>query len=65
MIFKIYNFYNGFLKKDKEFLQEREKMKLKEVKHVGQGLTQGVESIVSGVGHGITGKLFSKNYKNP
>jgi vacuolar protein sorting-associated protein 13A/C len=52
---------SGFsaLSMDEEYLQERERMKAKKAKHVGEGLQQGAMSIVKGIGSGIAG-VFTK-----
>ncbi|EGR30928.1 PH domain protein [Ichthyophthirius multifiliis] len=40
---------------DEEYLQEREKLRSKKPKHIGEGAIQGATSIVSGIAQGIAG----------
>lgn len=40
---------------DEQYLEQREKMRQKKPKHIGEGAVQGVTSIFSGVANGITG----------
>lgn len=42
-------------------MQEREQMKLKEAKHVGEGLEQGAKSLFKGFEKGITGFFLFGN----
>jgi len=44
--------------KDDEYLAQREKIKLRRPKHIGEGVAQGFSSLLMGVGEGIAGKFL-------
>ena len=57
MFYKFFLLFNKFcLKKDNEFANQRNKIKIQKVKHLGDGLSQAGNSLIIGFENGVKGK---------